>query len=150
MVNATPHLRMRVAVTREQLRALVRIIRHMSYGLIWILAFVVLGSDLFGQPSSSPLPSPAFDVATIRLSDPSAQGKYGGMRGRRFYATNVSLSYMISFAYELHPRQVTGGPGWLDTERFDVVATPNMASPTIEQLRAMVQKFLADRFQLTF
>src|SRR5579859_5302729 len=122
----------------------------MSYGLVWIFAFVLLGSNLFGQPSSSPVPSPAFDVAAIRLSDPSAQGMYGGMRGRQFYATNVSLSYMISFAYELHPGQITGGPSWLDTERFDVVATPNAVSPTIEQLRTMVQKLLADRFRLTF
>ena len=72
------------------------------------------------------------------------------MRGRQFYATNVSLSYIISFAYELHPGQITGGPGWLDTERFDVVATPNVVSPTIEQLRTMLQKLLADRFRLTF
>jgi uncharacterized protein (TIGR03435 family) len=122
----------------------------MSYSLVQIFAFVLLGSNLFGQQSASPVPSPAFDVATIRLSDPSAQGKYGGMRGRQFYATNVSLSYMISFAYELHPGQITGRPGWLDTERFDVVATPNVVSPSIEQLRTMVQKLLANRFRLTF
>jgi uncharacterized protein (TIGR03435 family) len=122
----------------------------MSYSFVRIFAFVLLGSNLFGQPSSSPDPSPAFEVTTIRLSDPSAQGKYGGMRGRQFYATNVSLSYMISFAYELHPGQITGGPGWLDGERFDVVATPNVVSPTIEQLRTMMQKLLADRFRLTF
>src|SRR4029077_3215364 len=65
--------------------------------------------------------------------------------------SNVTLNYMISFAYELHPGQVTGGPGWLDAERFDVVATPNTpAPPTLEQLQIMVQKLLADRFRLSF
>jgi uncharacterized protein (TIGR03435 family) len=122
----------------------------MSYSLVRMFAFIPLGLNLFGQQPPSPVPSPAFDVATIRLSDPSAQGKCGGMRGRRFYATNVSPSYMISFAHELHTGQITGGPGWLDTERFDIVATPNVESPSIEQLRTMVQKLLADRFRLTF
>jgi uncharacterized protein (TIGR03435 family) len=87
----------------------------------------------------------------IRQTDPRTQGKFGGMRGRQFYASNVTLTYMISFAYGLHPNQITGGPSWLDTARFDLVAAPNTpGEPTLEQLRVMTQKLLAERFRLSF
>jgi uncharacterized protein (TIGR03435 family) len=107
---------------------------------------------VFGQAANPPVaPSPTFEVAVIRQTDPTAQGKYGGMRGRQFYASNVTLAYMISFAYGLHPNQITGGPAWLDADRFDLVATPNTPNePTLEQLRVMMQKLLAERFRLSF
>jgi len=73
------------------------------------------------------------------------------MRGSQYQASNVTLSYMISFAYGIHPGQITGGPGWIDTDRFEIVAKPNTAaSPSIEQLRIMIQKLLAERFGLAF
>ncbi len=42
---------------------------------------------------------------------------------------------------------IVGGPDWLDTHRFDVIATA-AASSTPEMLKTMLQGMLKDRFQL--
>ena len=45
------------------------------------------------------------------------------------------------------PKQLTGGPAWYDSERFDITAKPDQAgAPNVAQLRSMVRKLLADRF----
>lgn len=95
---------------------------------------------------------PVFEVATIKLSRPdeslSIQVSPGG---RQFTATNASLRELITFAYEIHPRQVTGGPAWLETEKYDLLARADVEGmPSYTQLRTMLRKLLADRFQLNF
>ena len=42
---------------------------------------------------------------------------------------------------------MSGGPGWLDSEQYDVAARTEQRANE-EQLRLMLQKLLADRFQL--
>lgn len=54
---------------------------------------------------------------------------------------------MILAAYHLDRYQVTGGPGWMDEDEFDIDARANgNASP--DQIRLMLQSLLADRFKL--
>ena len=57
----------------------------------------------------------------------------------------------MKFAYDLHPRQIAGGPAWLETEKYDITAKPDMAGmPSGIQLKVMIQKLLVERFQLSF
>jgi uncharacterized protein (TIGR03435 family) len=54
----------------------------------------------------------------------------------------------MAFAWSLHSRQITGGPARLDTEKYDLLAeTGDEPKPDI---RAMVQKLLAERFRLKY
>ncbi|MGA2880785.1 MAG: TIGR03435 family protein [Bryobacteraceae bacterium] len=95
--------------------------------------------------------NPTFEVATIKPSNPDTPGKSFLVRGRQFTTTNTTLSDLITMAYELHPRQVTGGPAWLETEKYDLLAKPDVdGQPSVKQLRSMLQKLLADRFKLAF
>jgi uncharacterized protein (TIGR03435 family) len=65
--------------------------------------------------------------------------------------TDSSLSDLIKFAYDLHPRQITGGPAWIETEKYDISAKPDTEGiPNGRQLKMMVQKLLAERFELKF
>jgi uncharacterized protein (TIGR03435 family) len=98
---------------------------------------------------------PVFEVATIKPSKPD-EG-FSILLGRRgagsnsLTTTSTSLSDLMKFAYDLHPRQITGGPAWLETEKYDVIAKPDLDGlPSLPQMKAMVQKLLAERFQLTF
>jgi uncharacterized protein (TIGR03435 family) len=97
---------------------------------------------------------PVFEVATIKPSSPDAQGQrinvgIGG--GNAFSTGNTPLSELIKFAYTVHGKQVTGGPSWVESDRFDIMAKPDTPGmPSVTQLRAMVQKLLAERFQLQF
>ena len=98
--------------------------------------------------------NPSFEVATIKPSDPASQGAsmlVGRGGANLFTTTNSTLSDLITFAYGLHARQVTGGPSWMETEKYDINAKPDQPGiPNVTQLRTMVQKLIADRFALTF
>ena len=95
--------------------------------------------------------NPSFDVATIKPTKEGTQFSIHPTRSGELVATDASLGYLIKFAYEVHPRQITKGPAWLETEKYDLTAKPAMeGQPSLKQMRVMTQKLLADRFQLTF
>ncbi|HSP67219.1 MAG TPA: TIGR03435 family protein [Bryobacteraceae bacterium] len=111
------------------------------------------------EPPPPPKPmaadvTPGFEVATIKPSNPDTPGQsilVGRGGSNLFTTTNTTLSDLITFAYGIHVRQVTGGPGWLETEKYDLTAKPDQPGiPNDRQLRAMLQKLLAERFQLEF
>lgn len=94
---------------------------------------------------------PSFDVATVKPSKPDAQGKGFLSRGRTESTFNTSLADLIEFAYDVHAKQIIGGPEWLDTAKYDISGVPDKpGQPSYEQEKIMMQKLLADRFQLTF
>jgi uncharacterized protein (TIGR03435 family) len=95
--------------------------------------------------------NPVFEVATIKPSKPDTQGRGFQIRNRRFVTINTSLSNLIEFAYGIHPRQITGAPAWMETDKYDLEAQPDgEGQPNDKQWKIMVQKLLADRFKLTF
>jgi uncharacterized protein (TIGR03435 family) len=94
---------------------------------------------------------PGFEVATIKPSKPEERFSILVNRSGMLNTTNTSLSDLIKFAYGLHPRQVTKGPAWFESEKFTITAKPDTEGvPNAQQLRGMMQKLLEDRFQLTF
>jgi bla regulator protein blaR1 len=95
---------------------------------------------------------PSFEVATIKPSNPDTPGKGINInRAREFTTRNTTFNDLITFAYGLHPKQLVGGPGWLDKDKFDILAKPDAdGMPNDKQIKTMLQKLLADRFQLTF
>lgn len=94
---------------------------------------------------------PSFEVATIKPSKPGQPGKAFLVRGREFSTINTTLTDLITFAYGLQQKQIVGGPKWMSSDKFDIAAQPDVpGSPNTQQLRTMVEKLLADRFQLKF
>ena len=99
-----------------------------------------------------------FVSATIRPSTADA-GERGGSSlgpGGSFIGTNVTLTQLIENAYRrfgFDRREVVGGPEWIATDRFDVIAhgdRDHVVEPSgfpSETLRK-VQRLLEDRFQL--
>jgi len=108
------------------------------------------------EPPPPPVPMaadavPSFEVATIKPSNPDAPGIGIRMNGRNFSTLNTTLSDLITFAYGIHARQITGAPGWVETDKFDLAAIPDKPGmPNDKQIKGMMQKLLADRFKLTF
>ena len=95
--------------------------------------------------------NPVFEVATIKPSKPGAVGNGILVRGRQFSTINTSVADLITFAYGVHSRQIVGGPAWLETEKYDLMAKPDgEGQPNDRQWKAMVAKLLVDRFQLKF
>jgi uncharacterized protein (TIGR03435 family) len=95
--------------------------------------------------------NPAFEVATIKPSDPARPGKVLTVRGQDVVTVNTTLNDLISMAYNLHARQIAGGPSWLDSDKYDVTGRPDVpGQPSVAQIKIMLQKLVADRFQLKF
>jgi len=120
-------------------------------------------------PAASPVAAtPAFEVASVKPTKPGDdRSGLAFQPGGRFTANNLSLRQLIGFAYgaarPLPEFQILGGPNWIGTDRFDILAKaerdtaePGAASPAAsgganippQVLRLMLQALLADRFQL--
>jgi uncharacterized protein (TIGR03435 family) len=94
---------------------------------------------------------PGFEAAIIKPSDPARQGKIFTVRGPYIVTVNTTLNDLISQAYDLHVKQITGGASWLDSEKYDLEIKPDVpGQPNISQLKIILQKVLVDRFQLKF
>jgi len=99
----------------------------------------------------APDAKPAFEVATIKPSDPAHPQQIITLRGAEVITTNVTVHALINLAYWLHPKQLAGGPAWTETEKFDMAGKPDVpGQPNVDQMKMMIQKVLTDRFQLQF
>jgi uncharacterized protein (TIGR03435 family) len=91
---------------------------------------------------------PSFEVAEVK---PSLSGNNMSGQSLPSGALNlraVTLRLLIAGAWRLRDYAVIGGPEWVGSDRFDVIAK---ASPgyTAESLRLMLQDLLVDRFKLS-
>jgi|SRR5271157_1622608 len=113
--------------------------------------FVFAASTAFGQSPTAP---PAFDVASVKVSQVARDGGRGSRRQSAnttpggLNLRNFTFRSCVQWAYNLKDYQVTG-PGWIDNERYDIVA--KAVDPVQDdELRRMLQTLLADRFKLVF
>src|ERR1051325_980896 len=106
---------------------------------------IFLSVAAFGQSAELPQRFEIADIHTSAYSQlPQMRGILGGSRYELRKATMVDL---IKTAYGIDADNVVGGPTWLESDRFDVIAkTPPTA--TRGNARAMLQTLLADRFKL--
>jgi uncharacterized protein (TIGR03435 family) len=95
---------------------------------------------------------PSFEVATIKPNDTGATGMQQlTLNGRNFQTRASSLEDLIAFSYEVQSKQIVGGPNWMSKDRYDIAAVPDVeGAPNPEQVRTMIRKLLAERFQLKF
>lgn len=70
------------------------------------------------------------------------------MPGGRFEIRGATMLDLISDAYGVEPKMVIGGPGWLASDKFDIVAKAPAKATSEEVLQAMLKNLLVDRFQL--
>jgi uncharacterized protein (TIGR03435 family) len=97
------------------------------------------------QPSEPPS---SFAVAAIKPSAPDTRTLVQ-IRGNRFATEGTTFLDVFKYAYNIHPDQLVGGPDWLRTARFDILADPETdRRPTSDQMKKLVQSLLADRFHL--
>jgi uncharacterized protein (TIGR03435 family) len=122
-------------------------------GRIASAALILWASGIMAQ---SPAPRPkfdAFEVATIKPVDHDPKlGRYITMQGtNRFVGKDYTLKRLIAAAYNLNPKAVSGGPAWIDSDYYDILAvTPGEVRPTRDEQMSMLRNLLADRFKLAF
>jgi uncharacterized protein (TIGR03435 family) len=92
---------------------------------------------------------PEFEVISIKPT--RTDSRNSGFRraaGGTLNATNVTVRFLIGWAYDLRDDQITGGPGWLDVDRYEVLAKPPAGTDGPKLIRERTQSLLADRFQV--
>lgn len=110
------------------------------------------GQELAVPPPGSPRLT--FDVASIRptkqVPGPGSPCFIKGNDGGNGYTARcMDIKSIIGLMYKIPERQVSGAPGWLDSERFDIDAKADKKY-SLDELHAMFQNLLADRFGLKF
>lgn len=109
-------------------------------------------------PIGSGVPTPSFEVASIKLNRSGAHNAGVWCPRGRFIATNTRIRTLIGFAYHIPTFQVTGGPGWLDSDHYDIEAKQDEAvvdkeeklpfQERMNQFRFMLRSLFAERFNL--
>jgi uncharacterized protein (TIGR03435 family) len=96
----------------------------------------------------------AFEVATIKPAAPQDEhaGRYIRMQSAHvFQAKNYTVHGMIAAAYDLNPRAISGGPAWVGSQPWEIIArTPGEKRPTWDDQMAMLRTLLSERFNLSF
>ena len=114
--------------------------------ILKVAATLLLGSPFHCDAQA------AFDVASIKPSQLSRTTGKGSRRERVFNTptslnlVNANLSDCMQRAYNVKFYQISGPP-WIIDLRYDIVAKTEQPSGK-EQLMAMLQALLADRFRL--
>jgi uncharacterized protein (TIGR03435 family) len=108
-------------------------------------------------PSAAPKPLPEgtkleFEVASIKPSQAPQRVAAGfNVTATQLRSPNISVAGLLTFAFELHLSQVSGLPGWAETEGYEIVARlPQGGDPSDSQLRTMLKNLLQSRFGLSF
>jgi uncharacterized protein (TIGR03435 family) len=91
--------------------------------------------------------APAFEVASIKENTSAGMDGVANRQGGRFTVTNLSLEWIIQFAYGIREYQLVNAPGWA-RRRYDVAATFAPPDASLDQFRLMLQRLLSERFGL--
>ncbi len=95
--------------------------------------------------AQTPAARPRFEVASVK---PAGSGiPFGFQPGGRFRATGVTVKLLIRLAYQVPFFEISGGPDWFNSARFDINAKAG-GDVDQEQGRLMLQTLLEDRFRL--
>jgi uncharacterized protein (TIGR03435 family) len=101
---------------------------------------------------------PSFEVASVKPDPSPSDHHIWGMLPGRFSTKHVTTKMLIAYAYNVRDSEITGGPGWIGSDEYNIVAKPEdpeaekLAKLRWEQYRqeygSLVQSLLADRFRL--
>ena len=99
--------------------------------------------------------APAFEVASITPCKPDAPEppmEHAGLAqftfpGGRLNVNCTTLKFLLEWAYGIQPVQHSDGPGWVATDRYDIVAKAE-GNASDAQMKLMTRTLLAERFKL--
>src|SRR5439155_18148402 len=126
--------------------------RHYLKGLYIPMKHTIAAALLAVMPTwtalgqSTTTSSPSFEIAAVKANvNDGLRGKARILPGGRVDLHNLSLKELIMAAYGVQSDMSTGGPKWLDADRFDIIAKapPNTPEPTVILL---LQTILTNRF----
>jgi uncharacterized protein (TIGR03435 family) len=74
-----------------------------------------------------------FETVSIKPAEPDKNGNSSSRDVR-----NITARNLITLAFNLRDFQLMGGPGWIDTESYDVLARAPASKPASHRLQGHV------------
>jgi uncharacterized protein DUF3738 len=104
---------------------------------------------VFAQTPPPGIKTQAFEVASIKPNRSGSGSSIENTDHGRLVVTNDTVKKLIQLAFGVKDFQIEGGPGWIATERYDIVATTGKAEDIGDaELMPLLQSLLAERFAL--
>jgi uncharacterized protein (TIGR03435 family) len=113
-----------------------------------VVACVSVILSLASHPVAQSSGGPAFEVVSVKPSNPDAAGPTLLRVGGQFTASNATLRRLVGIAYDISESRIEGGPGWQTSRRFDIQAKAADPVAGLPAMQPMLKTLLADRFQL--
>lgn len=132
----------------------------LAAGLAGGVVFSLVNVSLTLAQSSPPdaMAPPSFEVAAIKPDLTAGPGPYWNILPSRFIVKGATTKILIAYAYNVRDFQESGGPSWMNTEKYDIdakvdeLAVAKLQKLSWEQYRQqyglLVQSLLVDRFNL--
>ena len=117
-------------------------------GLALLLSGLAPGQTSNATTEAPVDPKARFEVADVHGSAPGAQQSGGYMGGDRFEARAFTMLDLLEQAYGMDRGLILGGPAWLSTDKFDIVAKLPVAKAGYDLVQVMLRNLLTERFQL--
>jgi uncharacterized protein (TIGR03435 family) len=123
-----------------------------------VLGFVIAPPILAQSPPPTAAVPLSFEVASIKPNHSGDMRMGISFQPGRFVGNGLTAKFLIGFAYDVRDFQVTGGPSWISSDKFDIDAKePDGFTEGLqklppdqrhEKLELMIQSLLTDRFGL--
>ena len=113
--------------------------------LLFGMTLIALAEMAGAQPAEQ---KHTFEVASIKKNDSGNPNHLFLPTAGRFNAQNVTLNMLIRRAYNVQDFQIVGGPGWLNSEDYDIEARADVNATEKEINGSMLQALLEERFKL--
>jgi uncharacterized protein (TIGR03435 family) len=113
-----------------------------------LAALIALVSGVvWGQATPAPARLPSSKSPTFEFAKPGGKHDVDILPGGKLVATYVTMRRLIAVAWDVRESFVTGGPAWLNSEHYDIVAKAPPDAPD-KDLEKMLQVVVKERFKL--
>src|SRR5689334_16745387 len=96
---------------------------------------------------SAQTPRPGFDAVSVKVNTAKGGPTRVATFPTRFSAVNATLHMLVRYAFNVPEYRLSGGPNWMDTDRFDLEGAAG-GTVDFDVVRAMTRTVLEDRFKL--
>jgi uncharacterized protein (TIGR03435 family) len=104
---------------------------------------LIFANQSFGQTDKAS----AFEVASIKRSNPDHPRPPTPFAPDRLALSGPTLKELVQLAYHVHDYEVSGGPSWVSSYKWDVEAKTETQT-SVQQKFEMLGRLLEERFQL--
>jgi len=133
-----------MSINRTRLAACIGVAAPLAIGVL-NGSFVEAQSQIVAVPESLKI-----EVASIKPNNSNDPGPVFRPYSGGFSVVGIAASLLVEMAYGIQHFQISGAPGWVDSQRFDIIAklegVTGMVPPA--RMAPALQSLLADRFRL--